>query len=615
MGGKGYKGPGREYTAYHKVSQFRMDSGKPSPIPLENCPWCGSKFGRNSFKLLPNDAEPDNLVIRCENRECDFNGRTRNLPILSVDEPIYRRLPAFLIATVDKFAALPWEGRAGCLLGHVERYDTNGYYGPMDPGIGASLAGPLPGPDLIIQDELHLISGPLGTIAGVYETAIDNLCSRQSPEGTIIRPKIIASTATVRRAQQQIEALFGRSMSRIFPPPGPDLRDTYFARTESIAESNGRLYLGVAAQGRSLKVVLMRAALALLCSARKLYNDEDLLPTGVNPVDPYMTLLGYFNSLRELGGSRRIIEDEVVSRALKYGSRKRRDPRVALFSNREIDYEPRELTSRVSTAKVSETKRLLERFFHEDPRDGRPVDVALATNMISVGLDITRLGLMVVLGQPKSSAEYIQATSRVGRKADAPGLVVTLLNVHKPRDRSHYEHFTGFHRSFYRSVEASSVTPFSPRALDRALAAALIGVCRHGNPALTPALGASAILAKRQDLENAARLFAERAEIHDTSMPPGEAAKLHDKVLHRCRDLLDTWLAIASDRQATGTLLQYQVEQRSGNHARLIHNFLDSLPSPVDQFRKFRANRSMRDVEPNTELQVKDLQEPLNTPI
>ena len=612
MGGKGYKGPGREQTAYNRVKQFKQDSSRPSPIPLENCPWCGSKFGWNSFSLKPNENEPDNLVIRCENRQCEFTGQKRNLPILSVDEPIYRRLPAFLIATVDKFAALPWEGRSGALLGHVDRHDARGFYGAMDPGTGTSFGGPLPGPELVIQDELHLISGPLGTISGIYETAIDHLCSRQR-DGRTIRPKIIASTATVRRADRQIEALFGRHVSKVFPPPGPDLRDTFFARTERIDESNGRLYLGVAAQGRSLKVVLMRAALALLCGGKDLYEEAGGAQKG-NPVDPYMTLMGYFNSLRELGGSRRIIEDEVVSRAQRYGGRRRREPKVWYFSNREVDYEPQELTSRVSTAKVAATKRLLDRFFDEDPKQGRPVDVALATNMISVGLDITRLGLMVVLGQPKSSAEYIQATSRVGRNPDAPGLVITLLNVHKPRDRSHYEHFTGFHRTFYRAVEATSVTPFSPRALDRALAAALVAVCRHADPDFTPPIGANTIQAKLNELDEFARLFANRAEHHDSSMDGEEARRLHDGVLHRCRDLLDTWLKIQQSRQQNGSLIQYQGEVRSGDHPRLLHDFLEeNLPAPADQFRKFRANRSMRDVEPSVELVTKDLQEPLST--
>ena len=176
-----------------------------------------------------------------------------------------------------------------------------------------------------------------------------------------------------------------------------------------------------------------------------------------------MTLLGYFNSLRELGGTRRIIEDEVRTRLADYGMRRRLDPQDSLFADRQIAFEVLELTSRVSTSKVAEAKRRLALSMADDER----VDVALATNMISVGLDIIRLGLMVVLGQPKTSAEYIQATSRVGRDLPRPGLVVTLLNIHKPRDRSHYERFTAYHTSFYRNVEATSVTPFSPRAMDR----------------------------------------------------------------------------------------------------------------------------------------------------
>ena len=183
-----------------------------------------------------------------------------------------------------------------------------------------------------------------------------------------------------------------------------------------------------------------------------------------------MTLLGYFNSLRELGGARRLIEDEVRNRLAGYATRKRIGETEGLFENRQIDYEPVELTSRVSTAQVSDAKRRLSLPFSDKER----VDVAIATNMISVGLDIIRLGLMVVFGQPKASAEYIQATSRVGRDHDRPGLVVTILNIHKPRDRSHYERFAAYHETFYRSVEATSVTPFSPRALDRGLAGTLV---------------------------------------------------------------------------------------------------------------------------------------------
>ena len=209
--------------------------------------------------------------------------------------------------------------------------------------------------------------------------------------------------------------------------------------------------------------------------AQKAYDADGGKKNHDNAADPYMTLLGYFNSLRELGGSRRIVEDEVNTRLTGYVNRKRIGQKDGLFANRTIAYEVVELTSRVPTNEVSEAKRQLALRFHDKDR----VDVAIATNMISVGLDITRLGLMVVLGQPKTCAEYIQATSRVGRDPDRPGLVVTLLNIHRPRDRSHFERFEVFHQSFYRTVEATSVTPFSPRALDR-------GLGRHPGRTVTP---------------------------------------------------------------------------------------------------------------------------------
>jgi hypothetical protein len=276
----------------------------------------------------------------------------------------------------------------------------------------------------------------MGTMVGLYESALDELCARKVGEA-VIRPMIVASTATVRRAENQIRALFCRRTVDIFPPPGPDRRDSFFACTYKPQESHARLYLGVAAQGRSLKVVLLRVYLALLGAAQKWYAAHGGKKNKDNPADPYMTLLGYFNSLRELGGSRRIIEDEVSTQITNRSNRKREGEKESPFADRTISYEPVELASRVSTDKVAAAKRQLALPFHEDGR----VDVAIATNMISVGLDITRLGLMVVLGQPKTSAEYVQATSRVGREQDKPGLVVTIQNIHRPRDRSHYERF------------------------------------------------------------------------------------------------------------------------------------------------------------------------------
>jgi hypothetical protein len=600
----GKKGDLDQNTARARTIRFLNDDHKPSPIPLEECPWCGTKFSRNSFKLLPNSDNPQDLRISCISRECKF-GRGVPLPILAVDEPIYRRLPCFLIATVDKFAALPWTGHVGAFFGRVERSDKAGFYGPCDPMTGNKLPVPrlLP-PDLIIQDELHLISGPLGTMVGLYEAALDELCVIER-DGKPVRPKIVASTATVRRAETQIRALFNRRLVDIFPPPGPDRRDSFFAETLPSNERNARLYIGIAAQGRSPKVAMLRVYLALLGAAQKWHNAIKKSGVPVSAADPYLTLLGYFNSLRELGGARRLIEDEVRNRLEGYAERKRKGEETGLFNRRKISYEPVELTSRVDTARVSEAKRRLALPFSDE----KHVDVAIATNMISVGLDITRLGLMVVFGQPKASAEYIQATSRVGRDADRPGLVVTILNVHKPRDRSHYERFAAYHETFYRSVEATSVTPFSPRALDKGLAAVLVGLVRHGHRPMTPALGAMQVLTELGNLESDVKALADRAQEHSREMQKDESDRLRLQVRGRCLDLLDSWAKEAQDYSSHGVAFQYN-QHETGGAKPLLYDFLSpdlkSLP-PTNPKMKFRANRSLRDVEAAVNIWVRTL--------
>ena len=597
----GFKGDTYRDSARAKTIAFQNDDSKASPIPLEECPWCGTKFKPSSFTLLPHPEMPTDLRVTCANRRCDFS-RGNHLPILAVDEPIYRRLPCFLIATVDKFAAMPWTGEVGGFFGRVNRGDSDGFYGPCDPTSGHPLPTERLLPhDLVIQDELHLISGPLGTMVGLYETALDELATIEK-DGKRIRPKIIASTATVRRAESQIRALFNRKIVDVFPPPGPDQRNSFFARTHSTDESNARQYLGIAAQGRSPKVIMLRVYLALLAVAQKAYLEAGGKKADHNPADPYMTLLGYFNSLRELGGARRIIEDEVRTQLTTRGIRRRVGEDVGLFRDRTIAYEVVELTSRVSTDKVSEAKRRLEQPFREKDH----VDVAIATNMISVGLDITRLGLMVVFGQPKTSSEYIQATSRVGRHHEKPGLVITILNVHRPRDRSHYERFAAFHESFYRSVEATSVTPFSPRALDRGLAGTLIALVRQGHLPMTPPRGATEILSELPRLAFALDQLANRAlETHQNSSSE-EAEQLRLAVRERSADLLDEWSSYAKELHDTGGFLQYQNEQ--GGAKRLLYEFLNpDLKTLPPKHKKFRANRSMRDVEPSVNLWLKTI--------
>ncbi|MFH1468331.1 MAG: helicase [Pseudomonadota bacterium] len=280
----GHKGDNDKFSARTRTIAYQNKASRPAPIPLESCPWCGEKFKPTSFSLRPKPDHPTDLRIVCLNPDCAFK-KNNFLPILTVDEPIYRRLPCFLVATVDKFAALPWVGESGALLGQVDRHDAQGFYGPATPHRGVPLERPLPPPALIIQDELHLISGPLGTVAGFYETAIDHLCTRHE-QGVVVRPKIVASTATVRRADTQIQAIFGRSQVEVFPPPGSDRRDSFFAETVSSDRKNARLYLGVAAQGRSMKVTLLRAYLALLAGAQRAWLDAGGAKNPANPADP-----------------------------------------------------------------------------------------------------------------------------------------------------------------------------------------------------------------------------------------------------------------------------------------------------------------------------------------
>ena len=595
----GRKGDNRSDSARARTRQYKADpASKPPPVPLESCPWCGTRFTADSFALWPNDDRPEELRIVCTQVACDFSG-DRPLPILAVDEPIYRRLPAFLIATVDKFASLPWEARTGVLLGGADRYDKSGFHGAAEPRAGKRLDRSLLPPDLVIQDELHLISGPLGTMVGLYESVIDALCARAAGDRSV-RPKIVASTATARQARDQIQALFARCVTHVFPPPGPNRRDSFFARTMPVDAVAGRRYLGIASPGRNPKVLMRRVWLALMGAAERAYRDAGGHENHDNPADPYMTVLGYFNSLRELGGARRILEEEVRNTLRQYGQRRRIGESHGLFRDRRTFSDVVELTSRVSTDRVADARRRLERAFHETDR----VDCAIATNMISVGLDIPRLGLMVVLSQPKTHAEYIQATSRVGRAARRPGLVVTLLNVHKPRDRSHYERFRHYHQTFYRSVEVSSVTPFSARALDRGLAGALVGLARHSEAKLTPPSGVERLAEVRAGLEGRLlQSFGERVG-RQPFADDAEGAERLVNVRSRVVDLLDSWRTVVDDYHADNVTVKYQqYEMKQGRP--LLREMLDT-EFESEHHRKFRANRSLRDVEPEVDLYIRE---------
>ena len=509
-----------------------------SPYQLLFCPWCGDD-------LLPRNYETDDELerthIRCLATDCEF-GASRSehgLPALVVDAEIYQHPPSLLLATVDKFAQMAWNGRVRTLFGRVDREcPRHGFIGAGEQHSrshrgsasrpAAQVRGvdqPLAPPDLIIQDELHLISGPLGSLVGIYESVVDGLATRRHDSGSI-RPKIVASTATVRRARSQLRALFDRDTD-IFPPLGLDAGDSFFAVENR--EDSGRLYVGVFGPGKSIKTTLVRTYSALLSRARFEFDQAVAVDPDDAEADAYMTLVGYFNSLRELGGTLRLLDDDVPARLRVLRNR-------GFGPNRILYEKDRELTSRRRSSEITDTLKALDRTFHKVEPGSYPIDVLLASNMISVGVDIDRLGLMVVSAQPKTSAEYIQATSRVGRQH--PGLVIEVYNWVRPRDISHYERFVHYHDTFYRHVEATSVTPFSERARDRALPGVLASYIRQ----MAPGLAAP---------ENAADRFDEDtplvdAIIKELAARAGRVAERDEVVPDtevQLRSLIDQWTA------------------------------------------------------------------------
>jgi hypothetical protein len=499
------------------------------------CPWCGTALrGQHD---LHTDTETRRVLLYCPHAEgsdaCPFS-RTRSeegLPILTVDEEIYRYAPSLVVATVDKLAQLPWRGYAGTLFGRVRaRCPRHGYrHDDLDERTGCKAShkktkGGLPAvasspeirlrpPELIIQDELHLISGALGTTVGLFESAVDELCTWRIGEHET-GPKIVASTATTKRAREQVRGVFARDL-RIFPPQVLDVSDTFFSRQVPLSpETPGRRYIGVCAHGIRLKSAEIRLAEILLLAGQTLLDRHGA------PADPYMTLVGYFNATRELAGMRRYLDDDVTTRVRRHGRRKGLADRIVAATGM---LAVQELTSRISSGDISEVLRHLEipfdpeldtsarrRAINQDyaavakanrgkskrnsgraqphalaqvlyeraESGGVPFDVVLATSMLQVGVDVSRFGLMVMTGQPKNTAEYIQATSRVGRSG-TPGLVVTLYNWARPRDLAHFEDFEHYHSTFYRQVEALSVTPFTRRSLDRSTAGTFVAAVRN----------------------------------------------------------------------------------------------------------------------------------------
>ncbi len=603
--------PGTTEDSHRAIEDIRdpdkYNAGAASPSQLTSCPWCGSEVapGRN----VDVDKSSGRTFVYCGDKKgrCDFSkGKSSKqphpgIPVLVVDEEIYHRPPTMMIATVDKFAMMAWRGQVRTLFGRVgqecERHgllwqgaDCNGNHRARKglPSSKVKTISPIRPPDLIIQDEFHLISGPLGTMVGLYETAVDELCG-WTLDGKTVKPKIIASTATVRKAKEQVNNVFMRRVS-VFPPHGLDVEDNFFSVQRPIEEKPGRRYLGVCSPGSSRPAMLIRVYTAFLTAAQKLFDHFG------EPADPYMTMVGYFNSLRELGGMKRLAEDDVQTRSYRVQMSMVERPALAQRSISNI----RELTSRVSSQDIPKYLDNLEVKFKSEfdvatgkyvtrwqEGDTRAIDVVLATNMLSVGVDVNRLGLMAVNGQPKGTAEYIQATSRVGRSF--PGLVCTVLTWARPRDLSHYETFEHYHATFYKHVEAQSVTPFSPRAMDRGLTGAMLSLMRLENDAFSPNEGAGQLSTSNQvEMTDAIKILATRAGnvAEDNSRKQLAESELKERA--------DEWAKKAS---IGGRILAY--EKRGPEKDKTVNLIESPGLKPWDNW---TVPMSMREVEPGVRL-------------
>lgn len=612
--------PNRTEDAAEAIKQLRGNqytgSGTGSPYQLTSCPWCGSAIeGGKHLDARTYPHGSGRTLTYCGDKfgQCLFSRRQaeeEGLPIVVVDEEIYRRLPTLLIATVDKFAQMPWKGEVQMLFGQVNGICER--HGFKSPEIEDSTFHPksklglppakllehpaLRPPDLIIQDELHLISGPLGTLVGLYETAIDKLCTWEV-NGKRVRPKVIASTATIKNADVQVRSLFMRTVN-VFPPPGLDVKDNFFSiQKEPTAQNFGRRYIGVCSPGRRLKAVLIQVYVSMLCSAQALHEKYG------EAVDPWMTVVGYFNSMRELGGMRRLVDDSIFTRCR---SQDRRGLAKRYFNGEYLA----ELTSRMRSEEIPQILDRLESIFSPKIEELRriafekkdyknvpkkPLDVLLATNMISVGVDVKRLGLMVVGGQPKATAEYIQATSRVGR--NFPGLVVTVFNWARPRDMSHFETFEHYHATFYKHVEPLSVTPFSPGSLQRGLAGLLVSLVRLRGIEFNPNDMASRITTSNPYVQDAIDTIARRAEI------VGDGTKTSDFCRAELLSKADFWQADAQNTAGGRTLTYkegYGEGVKKGTTVSLLQN------PGLERWEEFTCLNSLREVEPTVKFIISD---------
>jgi len=512
-------------------------AGAKNPFLLDRCPACSTAIVDDASGAVGVDCGPAHFKFKCLSPRCEFHD---GIPMQVVDEALYREPPAILLGTLDKFAGLTWDDRPRVFFGGV--------------------SDEAPPPSLIIQDELHLISGPLGSICAPYEVAIDSIIrERNGGRGA----KMVASTATIRNSRDQVKGIYARE-STVFPSPIREWDDAFFFRLEDTTATPGRLYVGAMGQGTTTPVVSMVWTAAALLQA----SAEVELPDRLR--DAYWTVLVYLNSRRELGRTITAASQEIPDRMKAIAS---------VEDNVRAVERIMELSSQMASD-MGDAIRTLER---QGTQQAPAVDLVPSTSIISVGVDVDRLGLMLVNGQPKLTSEYIQASSRVGRSRSAPGLVVSLYSPAKSRDRSHYEDFRAYHESFYRFVEPTSVTPYAPPARKRTLHSAIIAMIRHA----TSYRDNDQAGAVRFDAPQVARLvdgFRLRVRLAD----PSEAAEVNVEI--------DRFLSAWEEQAQSGRTLYYSCPGRQfvAISSSLIRDF-----GEPEKFGIYESMRSVRNVDPD----------------
>lgn len=490
----------------------KINKDEKNKIPLDNCPWCGSKLKAETTTHSDTTAtifEKDRLHLYCSNtKKCSFGfgkGRPSSrklyqgpIPVCLSDETIYQHPPALLFGTVDKFAQLAHKVNG---TNNGRNADSRRIFGTGNWEQGKPKDGYLP-PDLIIQDELHLLLGPLGSAVALFESAVDQLCTRDDRT----RPKIISSTATTRNTQLQIAALFDRKVN-LFPKPGVECDDSFFAfyrrkfrsiddkKTEYLSK---RKYIGVLPTGRTQIWMQMRLA-AIIMTHRAIFELKEL---GENhPVefdaydkafkdamDYYHTTISYFNSLKEVGKTQSQVQAYILKELRRVFSRVVRPQKLMHSIYTYGPIQESELTGRLSGEEVKNALKNVETKWHaknrfaniqdsEMVRGKVPPEFVVATNMISVGIDVSRFNIIIMNSMPRNTAEYIQASSRVAR--NDYGIVLTVHHPFRARDISHYEKFIEFHEKMYSYVEPISITPFTQKAVERYMGLYLATMIRH----------------------------------------------------------------------------------------------------------------------------------------